>query len=44
YLPNSILRFPKPAQFIPMLQEAGFQRVEHHAFTFGVCRLYVATK
>lgn len=44
YLPNSILRFPKPDKFIPMLQQAGFSRVEHYAFTFGVCRLYIATK
>ncbi|MBQ7279273.1 MAG: bifunctional demethylmenaquinone methyltransferase/2-methoxy-6-polyprenyl-1,4-benzoquinol methylase UbiE [Bacteroidales bacterium] len=44
YLPNSILRFPKPDRFVPMLQTAGFSKVEHYSFTFGVCRLYVAEK
>ncbi len=44
YLPNSILRFPKPDKFIPMLENAGFKQIEHRAFTFGVCRMYVAEK
>ncbi len=44
YLPNSILRFPKPDRFIPMLQQAGFTTIEHHSLTLGVCRLYIATK
>ncbi|MBR1792634.1 MAG: bifunctional demethylmenaquinone methyltransferase/2-methoxy-6-polyprenyl-1,4-benzoquinol methylase UbiE [Bacteroidales bacterium] len=44
YLPQSILRFPKPESFVPMLQLAGFQKVTHKSFTFGVCRLYVAEK
>ena len=44
YLPNSLLRFPKPDTFIPMLRQAGFTKIEHHSFTFGVCRLYVAEK
>lgn len=44
YLPNSILRFPKPDRFIPMLQQAGFTTIEHHGLTLGVCRLYIATK
>ena len=42
YLPASILRFPKPVHFIPMLQQAGFQSVTVRSFTFGVCRMYVA--
>ena len=44
YLPESILRFPKPAQFLPMLQEAGFARCQVYNYTFGVCRIYVAEK
>ena len=42
YLPASILRFPKPPHFIPMLKQAGFQSVTVRSFTFGVCRMYVA--
>lgn len=44
YLPNSILKFPKPAVLIPKLREAGFDSVDTHAFTFGICRMYVAEK
>ena len=44
YLPNSILRFPKPDRFIPMLRQAGFTHIGHYSFTLGVCRLYVAQK
>lgn len=44
YLPNSILRFPKPDKFIPMLEAAGFKQIKHTAYTFGVCRMYIASK
>lgn len=44
YLPHSILHFPKPDKFIPMLKQAGFVNVTHESFTFGTCRLYVAQK
>lgn len=44
YLPESILRFPLPAAFMPMLHEAGFNTVRHKQFIFGVCRMYVAYK
>ena len=44
YLPESILRFPKPAQFIPMLEEAGFQNCQCQSLSFGICRLYTAEK
>lgn len=44
YLPNSILRFPKPDGFVPMLQQAGFSTIKHYSLTFGVCRLYIAEK
>lgn len=43
YLPASILRFPKPDTFIPMLRAAGFNTVTHRSMTFGVCRLYTAS-
>lgn len=44
YLPASVLNFPAPAKFVAMMQEAGFAVVEHRAFTFGVCRMYVGKK
>lgn len=43
YLPASILRFPKPDTFIPMLHDAGFATVTHRSMTFGVCRMYTAS-
>ena len=44
YLPASVLHFPKPDVFCGMLREAGFDDVEAHCFTFGLCRMYLATK
>lgn len=44
YLPDSVLHFPAPDKFIPMLREAGFAEVKHKALTFGVCRMYVGIK
>ena len=44
YLPASVLHFPAPNKFIPMLCEAGFSQVKHKAFTFGVCRMYIGIK
>ncbi len=44
YLPASIMNFPKPLQFIPRLQAAGFTSVQARSFTFGVCRMYLAEK
>ena len=44
YLPDSILRFPLPEKFIPMLKEAGFTTVNARQFMFGVCRMYCAIK
>lgn len=44
YLPDSILKFPKPPVFLPMLREAGFSRARARSLTFGVCRMYVAEK
>ena len=42
YLAQSILRFPKPDTFVPMLRCCGFGEVQCKSFTFGVCRMYVA--
>lgn len=44
YLPESIMKFPKPALFVPKLKDAGFTKVAVRSFTFGVCRMYVAEK
>ncbi|MCQ2083805.1 MAG: bifunctional demethylmenaquinone methyltransferase/2-methoxy-6-polyprenyl-1,4-benzoquinol methylase UbiE [Bacteroidaceae bacterium] len=44
YLPESTLKFPLPALFIPMLKQTGFSTVTHRQFMFGTCRMYTATK
>lgn len=44
YLPNSIMKFPKPEAFVPEVETAGFGRVLCESYTFGVCRVYVAEK
>lgn len=44
YLPASVLHFPAPDKFIPMMYEAGFGEVKHSAFTFGICRMYIGVK
>ncbi len=44
YLPESVLRFPKPDEVCRMLKEAGFCDVEAKAFTFGLCRMFTGIK
>lgn len=44
YLPASVHAFPAPDVFCGMLRDAGFSRVRHKAFTFGLCRLFVGEK
>lgn len=44
YLPASVLHFPAPDKFQAMMREAGFPIVEHKAFTFGICRMYIGKK
>lgn len=44
YLPASVLNFPAPDKFIPMMREAGFSEVRHRALTLGICRMYVGIK
>ena len=43
YLPESIERFPKGAVFINLLQGLGAQ-ASQKKLTFGVCRLYIASR
>lgn len=44
YLPESVLQFPKPAEFLPMLHNAGFSKCSVKNLTFGICRMYTAEK
>lgn len=46
YLPASIERFPKGQAFLDILQNTKYkiQNFREQRFTFGVCRLYAATK
>lgn len=44
YLPESILRFPKPEKFIPILEKTGFSNCQARSLSFGICRLYTAEK
>lgn len=44
YLASSILQFPKPQQFKPVILQSGFSKVTVHNFTFGICRMYIAQK
>ena len=44
YLPDSILKFPLPEKFLPMLKEAGYSQASARQFMFGVCRMYCAIK
>lgn len=44
YLPVSVLNFPKPDAFCAMLRTAGFEQVEAHTFTLGLCRMFTGFK
>ena len=44
YLPASVHAFPPPAEFMRMLVEAGFRKVRHKSFSFGLCRMFVGEK
>lgn len=44
YLPASVIKFPKPSVFVPLLEKTGFRKVVHKALSFGICRMYVAEK
>lgn len=41
YLPKSVMAFPKPDEFMGMMQQAGFNNITAKAFTFGLCRMYI---
>ena len=44
YLPASVLNFPLPDKFIPMMYDAGFSKLEHKALSLGICRMYTGYK
>lgn len=44
YLPASVLNFPLPDKFIPMMYQAGFRSVHHIPLTLGICRMYIGIK
>lgn len=44
YLPASVLNFPLPDKFIPMMRQAGFRSVRHIPLTLGICRMYIGIK
>ena len=44
YLPQSVSTFIGRAQMMSMMRDAGFERVEQHPMTFGVCVCYCGVK
>lgn len=44
YLPASVHAFPAPKQFMDMMKEAGFKKVSHRYFSFGLCRMFTGEK
>ena len=40
YLPQSVMNFPKPKDFLQTMEECGFNDVHQKALTFGLCRMY----
>jgi demethylmenaquinone methyltransferase / 2-methoxy-6-polyprenyl-1,4-benzoquinol methylase len=44
YLPASVGTFPPPPEFVKILRQAGFDRVEAVPLTFGIVYLYTARK
>ncbi len=44
YLPHSVMNFPKPKEFMQMMEECGFKNVKQKALTFGLCRIYEGFK
>lgn len=44
YLPASVGAFQTPAEFVHLLQQVGFSRVQAHPLTFGIVYLYTAVR
>lgn len=44
YLPASVLKFPRPGEFLKSVEKAGFSKVFSKSYTLGICRLFVGEK
>lgn len=44
YLPASVLNFPGKEEWMDVMRDCGFCRVQHKSFTFGTCRMYIGEK
>lgn len=44
YLPESVLKFPRPAEFMKTMEECGFSEIRHRSFTMGICRMYTGIR
>ena len=43
YLQSSIARFPRPDEFVALLERAGITSLSAKPLTFGVCHVFVGT-
>jgi demethylmenaquinone methyltransferase/2-methoxy-6-polyprenyl-1,4-benzoquinol methylase len=44
YLPNSVQRFPAPAELLQSMKSVGFDQVSWTAYNFGIAGLYRGVK
>lgn len=44
YLPESVLHFPKPTEFLETIRNCGFESVNHKALSLGLCRIFEGVK
>ncbi len=44
YLPDSVHRFPAPAQMLAMMQAAGFRQCQWKPYSFGIAGLFTAIR
>ncbi len=44
YLPESVVKFPKNADFVEQLKKAGFTEAKAESLTFGIATIFVANK
>lgn len=44
YLQQSVTNFPMPPEFMALLESCGYKNIKHKALSFGLCRIYSATK
>jgi demethylmenaquinone methyltransferase / 2-methoxy-6-polyprenyl-1,4-benzoquinol methylase len=44
YLPETVMKFPEGADFLALLQKAGFKETRDLRLTFGIVSIYSGTK